>query len=99
MKFNIKSIELPHRLKLEYVEQGDRNGVPVIFLHGITDSWRSFELVLPHVPKSVRAFALSQRGHGESERPQSDYHPRDFADDVAAFMDALELKRAVIVGH
>lgn len=58
MKFNIKPIQLPHRLKLEYVEHGDRNGVPVILLHGITDSWRSFELVLPHLPKSVRAFAL-----------------------------------------
>lgn len=99
MKFNIKSIQLPRRLKLEYVEHGARNGVPVILLHGITDSWRSFELVLPHLPKSVRAFALSQRGHGDSERPASDYSPRDFADDVAAFMDALELPRAVIVGH
>lgn len=64
MKFNIKSIQLPHRLKLEYVEQGDRNGVPVILLHGITDSWRSFELVLPHLPKSVRAFALSKEHAG-----------------------------------
>jgi pimeloyl-ACP methyl ester carboxylesterase len=99
MKFNLKSIQLPHRLKLEYVEQGDRNGVPVIFLHGITDSWRSFELVMPHLPKSVRAFALSQRGHGDSGRPGSGYSPRDFADDVAAFMDALDLQRAVIVGH
>ncbi len=99
MKFTIKSIQLPHRVKLEYVEHGDPNGVPVILLHGITDSWRSYELVLPHLPKSMRAFAISQRGHGNSERPASGYHPRDFAADVAAFMDALKIQRAIIVGH
>lgn len=94
-----KSIQLPNRLKLEYVEQGDPSGVPVLLLHGYTDSWHSYELVLPYLPKSIRAFALSQRGHGDSERPATGYHPRDFAADVVAFMDALELKRAVIVGH
>ncbi len=95
----VKSIQLPNRLKLEYVEHGDRAGIPVILLHGYTDSWHSYELVLPHLPKSMRAFAISQRGHGDSERPAAGYHPRDFAADVAAFMDAFKLQRAVIVGH
>jgi len=94
-----KSIELPGRVTLQYVEQGDSSGRPVVLLHGVTDSWRSFEPVLPHLPNSVRAFALSQRGHGDSFRPETGYHPRDFAADVAAFMDALELNSAVIVGH
>lgn len=97
--YGVKTIELPNRVKLQYVEQGDSSGVPVILLHGITDSWRSFEPVLPHLSASVRAFAVSQRGHGDSERPAAGYHPRDFAADVAAFMDALNLNRAVIAGH
>jgi pimeloyl-ACP methyl ester carboxylesterase len=95
----IKSIALSNRVKLQYVEQGDSAGVPAILLHGITDSWHSFEPVLPHLPASIRAFALSQRGHGDSDRPTTGYHPRDFAADVAAFMDALKLERAVIAGH
>lgn len=95
----VKSVQLPNRVKLEYVEQGAASGLPMILLHGYTDSWRSFELVLPHLPKNIRAFALSQRGHGDSERPASGYSPKDFAADVAAFMDAMKLKRAVIVGH
>lgn len=64
--YGVKTIELPNRVKLQYVEQGDSSGVPVILLHGITDSWRSFEPVLPHLSASVRAFAVSQRGHGDS---------------------------------
>lgn len=95
----VKSIELPDRVRLQYVERGDTAGVPVLFLHGITDSWHSFEPVLPHLPASIRAFALSQRGHGDSDKPASGYRPRDFAADVAGFMDALELKQAVIAGH
>ena len=95
----LKSVELPHQVKLSYVEQGDPSGVPVLLLHGITDSWRSFEPVLPHLPTPIRAFALSQRGHGDADRPAAGYHPRDFAADVAAFMDTLELGPAIIVGH
>lgn len=46
---------------LEYVEQGQGSGVPVLLLHAYVDSWRSFELVLSHLPESVHAFAPSQR--------------------------------------
>ena len=95
----IKSIDLPGRVRLPYAEQGDPSGVPVLLLHGVTDSWRSFERVLPHVPDSIHAFALTQRGHGDAERPASGYRTRDFAGDVAAFADALGLGPAVVVGH
>jgi pimeloyl-ACP methyl ester carboxylesterase len=96
----IKSVELPNRVTLQYVEQGgDPSGVPVVLLHGVTDSWRSFEPVLPRLPESIHAFALTQRGHGDAARPASGYRPRDFAADLAAFMDALNLGQAVIAGH
>jgi non-heme chloroperoxidase len=95
----IKSVELPGRTSLAYVEQGDALGVPVLFLHGATDSWRSFERVLPHLPESIRAIVLTQRGHGDSGCPASGYRPHDFAADLAAFMDALDLERTVIAGH
>jgi pimeloyl-ACP methyl ester carboxylesterase len=99
MSFRIKSVKLPQRVTLQYVEQGNASGIPVILLHGYTDSWRSYERVLPYLPQSIRAFALTQRGHGDSERPPEGYRPQDFAADVAAFMDALGLRTAVIVGH
>ena len=38
-----KSVELSTGVWLSYAEQGDPSGVPVLFLHGVTDSWRSFE--------------------------------------------------------
>jgi pimeloyl-ACP methyl ester carboxylesterase len=95
----IKSVELPSQTKLCYVEQGDSSGVPILFLHGATDSWRSFERTLPHLPESIRAIALTQRGHGDSSRPARGYRCQDFAVDLAAFMDALDLRAAVLAGH
>ncbi len=95
----IKSVELPTQVKLPYVEQGDPAGVPVLLLHGFLDSWRSFEPVLPHLPASMHAFALTQRGHGDASRPAAGYGVPDFTADLTAFMDVLHLEAAVIVGH
>jgi non-heme chloroperoxidase len=95
----VQYAELASGVALQYAEQGDPAGLPVIFLHGVTDSWRSFELLFTHLPGAFRAIAVSQRGHGDSDRPQSGYRAKDFSDDLAAFMDALGLERAVIVGH
>ena len=92
-------ISLPNGVALSYVERGNRDGLPVILLHGITDSLRSFETTMPELPAGLRVFAISQRGHGESSKPAKGYRPRDFAADVARFMDALGLARAVVVGH
>ena len=94
----VRSVELPGRVSLPYVEQGDPSGVPVIFLHAIADSWRSFEPVLSSLPSTIHAFALTQRGHGDASRPAGGYHPRDFAEDLGAFMDELQLGAAVLVG-
>ena len=95
----IKNVELPSGITLPYAEQGDPAGVPVVLLPGATDSWRSFEPVLPYLPASIRALALSQRGHGDADRPAAGYRPRDFAADVAAFLDALGLDAAIVAGH
>jgi pimeloyl-ACP methyl ester carboxylesterase len=42
---------------------------------------------------------LTQRGHGDSDRPETGYRARDFAEDVDAFADALGLDSFVLVGH
>lgn len=95
----VRSIALPTGITLQYAERGSASGVPVIFLHGVTDSWRSFEPILERLPSSVHAFSVSQRGHGRSSKPESGYRYRDMADDLQAFMDGVHLPAAVIVGH
>jgi pimeloyl-ACP methyl ester carboxylesterase len=93
------TVSLSSGLTLSYVDQGHHDAPAIVLLHGVTDSWRSFELVLSRLPAFVRAVAVSQRGHGDSDKPQGGYRIRDFASDVAEFLDRLDLARAVVVGH
>jgi non-heme chloroperoxidase len=90
---------LPSGVTLSYVEQGDPSGPAVLMLPGPTDSWRSYEPVLDRLPRSVRAVALSQRGHGDSDQPEAGYGIDDFAADVVPLLDVLGIERAVLAGH
>ena len=92
-------VTLDTGVRLEYVETGPSDGSPVILLHGVTDSWRSFEGLVPLLPSTLRTFSLSQRGHGGSSRPASGYRIQELAADVHAFMAALQLPAATVVGH
>lgn len=95
----VKTIELSKGVSLEYIEQGDSDGIPVVFLHGYTDSWRSYESLLQLLPGNVHAFAVTQRGHGNSSRPSEGYNPVDFSNDIAAFIRKLNLGPVFLVGH
>jgi non-heme chloroperoxidase len=93
------SIQLSTGVTVPYVEQGDPSGVPLIMLHGYSDSWLSYDLMLPHLPDSIHAYAYTQRGHGDAGKPVAGYRVDDYVADVAAFMDAVGVEAAVIAGH
>lgn len=93
------TVTLPSGVTLEYAERGHGRGQVVIFLHGYTDSWYSFSRVLELLPSRYHGYALTQRGHGESDKPLNGYDMSTFAADVVAFMDRLHIRQAAIVGH
>lgn len=94
----VKEIQLSTGVRLPYVEQGDPTGVPVVLLHGLTDSWYSWEPLLPYLPRSLHVFAITQRGHGDADRPATGYGMTDYAADLLAFMDGRGIESAVVVG-
>jgi pimeloyl-ACP methyl ester carboxylesterase len=91
-------VDLPTGVRLNYVERGDPRGTAVILMHGYTDSRRSYDRLLPLLP-AFRVFAVTHRGHGNSSKPDTGYTPSDYAADLAAFLDAMQIESAVIVGH
>lgn len=95
----VKNIQLSTGVNLEYAEQGDATGTPVILLHGYTESRLSYQQVLPLLPGNLHVFAISQRGHGNSSKSGSNYLPKDFAADLATFISQKKLQSAIIVGH
>jgi non-heme chloroperoxidase len=98
-KLHFNTVQLKTGVKIHYAEQGDPKGIAVVFLHGYPDSWNSFRLVLKQLSPKYHAFALDQRGFGDSSRPTGGYSQKDYAADAVAFLDALKIKKATFVGH
>ena len=85
-----------HTLRLDV--QGD--GTPVFaLLHGLVDTLEIWDEVAPQLANFGRVVRFDQRGHGESSAPPGPYQRLDLARDAIAVLDALEIPRAVLVGH
>lgn len=95
----VSTVTLADGLTLCYAEKGDQSGPALVLLPGPTDSWRSYEPVLEAIPRWVRTIAVSQRGHGDSDKPRAGYRVQDFAGDVVPLLDALDVERAVLAAH
>lgn len=86
-------------LQIRYFEQGD--GIPILLLHGASlgssaDVWSAN--LAPLTAHGLRVIAFDQPGFGRSDTPQD--HSVAFRQRfVLAFMDALKLRQAHLVGH
>ena len=89
-------------LRLHVQEWGDRNGPPILFIHGWSQSqlcW-SRQTAGP-LARDFRLVTFDLRGHGVSEKPlevESYVDARHWADDLNAVIGQLELDRPVLVG-
>lgn len=98
MALKLKKIRLPDSRELSYIEAGNPLGIPLVFLHGLGDSCRSFELLFQHLPARLRAIAFTQRGHDGINPPEASYRTADFEADLLLFLDAAAISKAFIIG-
>lgn len=78
---------------------GDPDAPPVLFLHGIGSRAESWLPVVDALGAHFRAIAIDLRGHGCSAKPDAGYLLPDYAADLDAVLDALDLERPSVVGH
>ena len=75
-------------------------GQPVVLSHGwplSSDAWAGQMLFLAQ--QGYRAIAHDRRGHGRFSQTSSGNDMDTYADDLAALIDQLDLRNAVLVGH
>jgi non-heme chloroperoxidase len=86
-------------VELHYVEQG--HGVPVIFVHGSVDDYRSFEPQLEALSQLYRVISYSRRYNFPNARsvPSGNHSALVEADDLASLLKALGACPAHVVGH
>ena len=92
------STETTDGISIFYKDWG--HGRPVVFSHGWplnADAWDN-QLNLM-ATNGYRAIAHDRRGHGRSTQTGEGHDMDHYADDLAAVMDALDLRGAVLVGH
>jgi pimeloyl-ACP methyl ester carboxylesterase len=91
-----------HGVELHVVTAGPASGHPIILLHGFPDFWYGWRHQIDAL--AARGFRLiipDQRGYGESDKPAevAAYDICELSGDVLGLMDALQLRRASLVGH
>jgi pimeloyl-ACP methyl ester carboxylesterase len=85
-------------LHTRYLAAGE--GPPLLLLHALGESALDWRWVMPDLASTHRVYAPDLPGFGESAKPlDDDYSPSFFARFTAAFLDALEVERAVVVGN
>lgn len=83
---------------LHVQEDGNLNGVPVIFANSLGTDLRLWDALIPHLPKDLHLIRYDKRGHGLSECPNGPYSIDDLTSDAAALIDALDLGQVIFVG-
>ena len=85
-------------IRIFYKDWG--RGQPVVFSHGWplnADAWD--DQLVAVASNGYRAIAHDRRGHGRSDQPWDGNDIDTYADDLAALVESLDLKDAVLVGH
>lgn len=85
-------------VRIAYKDWG--TGQPIIFSHGWPlsgDAWEAQMLFFGQ--QGFRVIAHDRRGHGRSDQPWDGNDMDHYADDLAAVMEALDLKDAIMIGH
>ena len=86
----------------EYPRKGAPSSVtgdtPVFLLHGLFAGGDNFHSIAENLKEQFRVISPDLRNHGSSfHHPDTSY--RALASDVIALMDALDIERAVLIGH
>lgn len=88
---------LPH-MALHWQQDGDPDGVPVVFANSLGTDLRLWDGVIPLLPQGFRYLRYDKRGHGLSDLPKAPATMGDYAGDIAALLDHLGSGPVVFVG-
>jgi 3-oxoadipate enol-lactonase len=89
-------VALASGLTVSYREAGD--GPTIVQVHGLGTGHRNYDLLTPHLERTLHVFDIDLPGYGESDAPLEPRTIREYSEDVAQFIGALGYERVHIHG-
>jgi non-heme chloroperoxidase len=83
---------------LHYLDWGG-NGPILLFLPGMGCNAHIFDRFAPRFTDQFHVLALTRRGHGESDHPETGYDIDTLTEDIRLFLDGLKIDRIILAGH
>jgi pimeloyl-ACP methyl ester carboxylesterase len=96
---SVRVVEREPGTSLHYTVSGPPDGKAFVFIHGWTCLCSDFDPLISHLPVDWRTIAIDLAEHGDSRSARATWTMTDFADDVAAVLDAEALDHVTVVGH
>ena len=96
--FQTNDVTLSNGLKIRYYEWPG-TGPNLVLLHPSSGYGRMWEWTANALGSRFHVYALDQRGHGDSGRPDGDYSAEEYAQDLYLFFHKIGLDRAIVAGQ
>jgi pimeloyl-ACP methyl ester carboxylesterase len=84
-------------VRFHYAEAG--NGEPIVFLHGIPDSWYQWHHQMAALSTTHRCIAFDLKGYGQSGKEFGDYRHEAAAEQLVSALDLIGVDTFNIVAH
>ncbi len=85
-------------IRLHYLDWGG-SGPVLLFIPGMGCTAHIFDGFAPRFTDRFHVMAVTRRGSGESDYPETGYDPDTLAEDLRQFLDALNIHRIILAGH
>ena len=85
-------------IRLHYLDWGGEGDV-LLFLAGMGCNAHIFDDFAPRFADKFHVMALTRRGHGEFDHPETGYDIDTLTEDIRQFMDALGIEKVIMAGH
>lgn len=85
-------------VRLHYLDWGGSGDV-LLFLAGMGCNAHIFAHLARRFTDKFHVMALTRRGHGESDHPETGYDVDTLTEDIRQFMDTFKIEKMILAGH
>ena len=86
------------QVEINYIQQG-QGDTTLLFLHGWCNDGTYWKNQVEYFYENYNVFAIDLPGFGKSKAKRTNWTIEEYTNDVTAFIDIMNLKNVVIIGH